>query len=63
MTSAIAERTHQSPIQHIIMTSDESDPAWWRDVHEYGWYGVDHAGLETVKTYGHWYPIIIDVCC
>ncbi|KAJ7786565.1 hypothetical protein B0H16DRAFT_1755951 [Mycena metata] len=43
---------------HVIVTSDEKNGTWWRDVHEMGWFGVDHS--RTKELYGQWYPILID---
>ncbi|KAF7339343.1 hypothetical protein MSAN_02148100 [Mycena sanguinolenta] len=43
---------------HVIMTSDERDPAWWREVSELGWFTPDHT--DTVALYGEWYPVFID---
>jgi hypothetical protein len=37
---------------HVIMTSDESDPAWWAEVNSQGWVGVDHS--ETGEVHGPW---------
>jgi len=46
--------------QHVIMLSDESDPAWWDSIRMAGWYTVDHAAEDTVNKYGRWYPVLID---
>jgi hypothetical protein len=40
-------------VEHVIITSDEQDPAWWDDVEAHGWLQVDHS--ETVERYGKWY--------
>jgi len=45
-------------VNHIIMTSDERDAAWWREVSELGWFTPDHT--DTVALYGEWYPVFID---
>jgi hypothetical protein len=40
--------------QHVIMLSDESDPAWWDSIRKVGWYMVDHVAEDTVNKYGRW---------
>ncbi|KAJ2930506.1 hypothetical protein H1R20_g6581, partial [Candolleomyces eurysporus] len=39
-------------VEHVIMTSDERDEAWWASVRSRGWFQVDHS--ETVEQYGAW---------
>ncbi|KAI0308147.1 hypothetical protein B0F90DRAFT_1680537 [Multifurca ochricompacta] len=46
--------------QHIIMLSDEEDPAWWDSIRMVGWYTIDHVAEDTVNKYGRWYPVLID---
>ncbi|KAI9512517.1 hypothetical protein F5148DRAFT_1279638 [Russula earlei] len=47
--------------QHVIMLSDEEDPAWWDSIRMVGWYTIDHVGEDTVNKYGSkWYPVLID---
>ncbi|KAH8825520.1 hypothetical protein DL96DRAFT_1499772 [Flagelloscypha sp. PMI_526] len=45
-------------VEHVIMTSDERNETWWKDVAAYGWYRVDHS--HTVEEWGAWYPVLID---
>ncbi|KAK7465417.1 hypothetical protein VKT23_005395 [Stygiomarasmius scandens] len=45
-------------VNHVIMTSDEDDVAWWQEVTEQGWLRVDHS--QTVEKHGAWYPVLID---
>lgn len=45
---------------HVIITSDEKDPAWWAEVVRLGYRYVDHKKEETIKLYGKWYPTLID---
>ena len=40
--------------QHVIMLSDEQDPAWWGKVRAEGWYTPDHVADDTVNKYGRW---------
>ncbi|KAI0275007.1 hypothetical protein BC834DRAFT_850667 [Gloeopeniophorella convolvens] len=46
--------------QHVIMLSDEEDPAWWDSIRMMGWYTTDHVTEDTVNKYGRWYPLLID---
>ncbi|KAI0715410.1 hypothetical protein C8Q76DRAFT_730622 [Earliella scabrosa] len=48
------------PMSHVIITSDESDPAWWDEVKAMGWKTIDHVGLGTEEAFGKWYPVILD---
>jgi len=45
-------------VDHVIVTSDERDDEWWKQVTDQGWYRIDHSG--TAETYGAWYPVLID---
>lgn len=45
-------------VEHVIMTSDEDDPAWWTEVEAQGWKAPDHT--KTESEYGRWYPVLID---
>ncbi|KIM88674.1 hypothetical protein PILCRDRAFT_813643 [Piloderma croceum F 1598] len=45
-------------VKHVIMTSDEVDPAWWADVMKLGWKYPDHS--KTEEEYGRWYSVLID---
>jgi hypothetical protein len=38
--------------QHVIMLSDDEDPAWWDSIRAMGWYTTDHATEDTVNKYG-----------
>ena len=48
------------PSEHVIITSDEKDPAWWDEVKSLGWKTVDHDGARTAEVFGRWYPVILD---
>lgn len=41
-------------IQHVLVSSDETDPAWWKEVQEMGWYWLDHEIERTEEKYGKW---------
>lgn len=47
-------------VNHVIMTGDEKDPAWWEGVQEYGWIRIDHKALGTAEEHGNWYPVVLD---
>ncbi|KAL0956952.1 hypothetical protein HGRIS_003053 [Hohenbuehelia grisea] len=46
-------------VEHVIMTSDEKDPAWWQEVAEQGWYRVNHQ--KITEAHGQWYTLFVDV--
>jgi len=47
--------------QHVVMLSDEQDPAWWDSIRMVGWYTIDHVAEDTVNKYGSkWYPVLVD---
>ncbi|KAL0572931.1 hypothetical protein V5O48_009044 [Marasmius crinis-equi] len=45
-------------IEHVVMTSDERNQTWWKEVADLGWKTPDHS--ETKAKYGDWYPPLID---
>ncbi|KAJ7146252.1 hypothetical protein C8R44DRAFT_756982 [Mycena epipterygia] len=45
-------------VNHVIVTSDETDTAWWDQVTAVGWLTLDHS--QTQETHGIWYPALID---
>ncbi|KAG8715214.1 hypothetical protein FRC11_005287 [Ceratobasidium sp. 423] len=51
-------RTRETPIdaQAVLVTSDERDPEWWKEIAELGpeWRWVDHKAEGTVEKYGKW---------
>ncbi|THH17713.1 hypothetical protein EUX98_g9074 [Antrodiella citrinella] len=47
-------------VEHVIMTSDEQDAAWWDQVREMGWLSIDHDKEGTTERHGEWYPVIVD---
>ncbi|CAK5271135.1 unnamed protein product [Mycena citricolor] len=51
-------RTKGIEVQHVIMTSDETDESWWRQVQAQGWDRVDHSW--TSEIHGAWFPVFID---
>ena len=42
------------PTSRVIMTSDETDQAWWDEVAALGWMKMDHVAQQTVERYGRW---------
>ncbi|KAF9270633.1 hypothetical protein L218DRAFT_976349 [Marasmius fiardii PR-910] len=45
-------------VNHVVMTSDERNETWWKEVADLGWKWPDHS--ETKEKYGDWYPPLID---
>ncbi|KAJ7706027.1 hypothetical protein B0H17DRAFT_1035316 [Mycena rosella] len=45
-------------VNHVVVTSDERNATWWREVALLGWFNPDHS--KTKETYGDWYPVLID---
>jgi len=45
-------------VNHVVVTSDERNATWWREVAQLGWFAPDHS--ETKEKYGEWYPVLID---
>ncbi|KAJ7623652.1 hypothetical protein FB45DRAFT_837988 [Roridomyces roridus] len=50
--------THGIMVDKVIVTSDEEDQAWWKDVTEREWARPNHS--RTVELHGLWYPTLID---
>ncbi|KAI0706099.1 hypothetical protein BC835DRAFT_1260723 [Cytidiella melzeri] len=48
------------PMTRVIMTSDESDEAWWDEVTALGWVRMNHNEQHTEEHHGRWYPVILD---
>ena len=46
-------------VEHVFVTSDETDVNWWQSVRELGWSWVDHEELRTVERYGLWYVLLM----
>ena len=46
-------------LQKVVMTSDEKDPEWWRQVREQGWYAPDHVEQKTAELMGEWYAAFL----
>ncbi|KAJ7173652.1 hypothetical protein C8R46DRAFT_1083522 [Mycena filopes] len=47
-------------VAYVIMTSDESDPAWWDAVRKLGWHWPDHSKARTEARFGPWRSTLID---
>ena len=41
-------------VEHVIVTSDERDPAWWSQVSARGWAHIDFAAEEADEALGKW---------
>lgn len=46
------------PMTRVVMTSDETDEAWWAEVTALGWARMDHDEQRTVERYGRWYVLL-----
>ncbi|TFK90807.1 hypothetical protein K466DRAFT_583411 [Polyporus arcularius HHB13444] len=55
-----ARKGVEVPMDRVVITSDESDPAWWDEVKALGWKTVDHQAARTAEVLGRWYPVILD---
>ncbi|EJT99008.1 hypothetical protein DACRYDRAFT_56709 [Dacryopinax primogenitus] len=45
---------------HVLVTSDETDPGWWAAIVELGWTHIDHTAFRTEARFGKWYGPILD---
>ena len=50
------------PMTRVVMTSDETDEAWWDEVTALGWARMDHDEQRTVERFGRWYVLRIHHC-
>ncbi|CAE6482103.1 unnamed protein product [Rhizoctonia solani] len=55
-------RTNGTNVREILVTSDERDPGWWKQISSLGpeWRWVDHATEKTSEKYGKWFPLLLD---
>ena len=44
----------------VLVTTDETSPAYLAEIAALGWIVMDHAALRTSETYGVWYPSLVD---
>ncbi|TDL28334.1 hypothetical protein BD410DRAFT_780825 [Rickenella mellea] len=44
----------------VLVTSDETDPAWWSEIKSFGWTWVNHTTERTGEKYGLWYTVTVD---
>jgi hypothetical protein len=47
-------------VQEVILTSDEKDQVFWREVEERGWRTINHEQEKTAEKHGRWYEILLD---
>jgi len=45
---------HGRVVTKVLVTSDETDPAWWEEVQSFGWFYINHSSERTVEKYGKW---------
>ncbi|KAG6831771.1 hypothetical protein H0H92_007923 [Tricholoma furcatifolium] len=48
-------------VTEVLITSDETDPAFWKEVKDEGWRYIDHDAQRISEQYGEWYDAIIDI--
>ncbi|KIO19390.1 hypothetical protein M407DRAFT_223117 [Tulasnella calospora MUT 4182] len=60
LTEKYGPGSAQSNVTAVVVTSDERDKKWWQTVADQGWHFVDYDKEDTVKTFGRWYPSVID---
>jgi hypothetical protein len=54
---------HGVDAMHVLMTSDEKDPAWWAEVRALGWGALDFGSPEALADpLGPWYALWCRVC-
>ena len=49
----VRERLGVIPV-HVVMLSDEEDPAWWDSIRAEGWYTTIDIAKDAVDKYGKW---------
>ncbi|KAG8925141.1 hypothetical protein FRC01_010624 [Tulasnella sp. 417] len=47
-------------VTEVLVSSDEDDLEFWKDVRGLGWKYVDYEAMETVNKHGLWYPSLLD---
>ena len=54
-----------SYVKAVIVTTDETDSKYLKEIEKMGWKLVDHSKLQTATEHGSvWWPIVLDaVCC
>ncbi|RXW21234.1 hypothetical protein EST38_g4627 [Candolleomyces aberdarensis] len=45
---------------HVLVASDEDDPAFWDEITSFGWSYFDHTAERTHERFSEWHPILID---
>ena|ERR1700761_3648797 len=48
-------RTQGLEVEHVLVTSDETDRKFWADVTKQGWHRIDHVAERSAELYGSWY--------
>lgn len=60
VNDTLAAKGIHVPKYNVLVTSDESDPHWWKEVDALGWHYTNHTKEMTAETYGKWYPSLLD---
>lgn len=50
----LAKKGVDVPSSRVIITSDEDDPNWWKEIYSLGWKSVNHTKFDTVEMYDPW---------
>jgi len=50
----IRRRSKEGDVGHVLMTSDEMDPAWWAEVKRLGWSYIDYSDGRVMEEHGPW---------
>lgn len=60
VNKTLAAKGIHVPTYNVLVTSDESDPQWWKEVEDLGWHYTNHTLERTSEIYGLWYPSLLD---
>jgi len=51
---------HGLHVPRVLVTSDESSPSWWSQIHQLGYTSINHTAEGTEEKWGEWYPSVLD---
>jgi len=60
VNKTLASKGIHVPKHNVLVTSDEEDSQWWKEVEALGWHYTNHTNEKTSETYGRWYPSLLD---
>lgn len=41
-------------VRDVVVTSDEKNGTWWKEIQRMGWLYIDHHQERTTELYGKW---------